>query len=207
VGNAMTVAEIVEKVTPYKPFFETSGGGVTLSGGEPTMHMQFLSSLLKALKQEHIHTLLETSGLFNYARFEEIILPYLDAVYIDIKIIDPTWHRRYCGVSNERIIANLARLQSVSSKGTFTLLPRTPLIPGITDSKQQITALASFYRDHHLTSAVLLPNNPIWIEKCARLGYPEPYDKTSPVRDFYDLAKKRDIETIFSQHGIAVTFG
>lgn len=86
VGRWMGPDEILAAVTKDKPFFDTSGGGVTLSGGEPIMYMEFVSDLLKALKKEGIHILLETCGHFNFERFEDLIYPYVDTIYYDIKL-------------------------------------------------------------------------------------------------------------------------
>jgi len=206
-GNSYTVSEIIRQIVRFKPFFETSGGGATLSGGEPTQSMHFASDLLKDLKSEGIHTILETCGLFNFGDFSRLIMPYVDAIYMDVKLIDPKEHRRFCGVSNELILNNLVKLHEASRSEPFQLLPRTPLIPGITDGKTQIEALASFYAEHAIGSAVLLPNNPIWLEKCAKLGIETPFDAEDPVRDFYGQGARTRVVGQFSQHGITVTFG
>jgi len=84
----MSIDEIVRKVLRYKPFFDTSAGGVSLSGGEPAFHLEFTSALLKRFKEERIHTLLETSGFFDFDQFKALILPYIDTIYFDIKLID-----------------------------------------------------------------------------------------------------------------------
>ena len=73
VGKEMSIDEIFQKVMKYKSFYDTSGGGVTLSGGEPTYYIDFISNLLKKLKSEGIHTLIETNGLFNIKKFESIV--------------------------------------------------------------------------------------------------------------------------------------
>lgn len=207
VGLEMNMGEIAAKVLRYKPFFETSGGGVTLSGGEPTLNMGFASTLLKYLKDQGIHTILETCGWFDIAEFEKLMLPYIDAIYMDIKVMDPAEHRLYCGVSNELILRNLVHLHERSKSGAFTLLPRTPLIPGFTDSEEQINRLASFYKEQHLSNAVLLPNNPVWFDKCAKLGKKDPFDRSGPLGMFYDEEKKTRIKEQFSQYEIAVIFG
>lgn len=206
VGHTMTVAEIVGQIVPYKPFFNTSGGGVTLSGGEPTMHMQFASTLLMELKKEGIHTILETCGLFNLNKFEEIMLPYINEIYFDVKLIDPAEHKRYCGVSNTGILNNLLHLQERSRSGAFKLLPRTPLIPDITDRDDQICELAEFYNRNNIHHASLLPNNPVWMDKCAKLGKEPPFNRSMPIGAFYDQERKNRVKEHFSKLGIHVTF-
>ena len=89
VGDWVDVDHIVSEVLADRPFYETSGGGVTLSGGEPTLQMAFLHRFLVALKQENINTGLETSGMFPLKPFQIHILPYLDFIYFDLKLIDP----------------------------------------------------------------------------------------------------------------------
>ena len=93
VGKAMTVDEIVANVLRYRSFFDTSGGGVTLSGGEPTMYMDFSAALLRRFKEEGLHTLLETCGHFDRDRFENLIFPWIDTIYMDIKIADRKKHQ------------------------------------------------------------------------------------------------------------------
>jgi len=202
----MSVEEIVQQIVPYKSFFSTSGGGVTLSGGEPTMYMQFASALLMELKREEIHTILETCGLFNMNGFKEMMLPYIDEIYIDIKLVDPVEHKRYCGVSNKNIMSNLLRLYEESRSGAFKLLPRTPLIPDITDGDKQIRELADFYKRNNIFRASLLPNNPVWMDKCAKLGKEAPFDRSTPIGAFYDQERKTRIKELFFSYGIQVTF-
>ncbi len=206
IGRKLSVEEIVRQIVPYKSFFSTSGGGVTLSGGEPTMYMQFASALLTELKKETIHTILQTCGLFNMNEFKEMMLPYLDEIYIDIKLIDPVEHRRYCGVSNKNIISNFLYLHEKSRSGAFKLLPRTPLIPDITDGDKQIRELADFYKRNNISRASLLPNNPVWMDKCEKLGKEAPFDRSTPIGSFYDQERKTRIKKHFSSYGIQVTF-
>ena len=206
-GVEMSVEEIVGKVVKYKAFFDRSGGGVTLSGGEPTLPVEFTSTLLKQLKVEGIHTLLETSGMFNLATFESLLLPFIDTIYYDIKLIDPYDHERYCGVSNEIILDNFIRLHEKSALGSVELLPRTPLIPGITDSERNIGQLSEFYSKHQVEKAVLLANNPVWIQKLGRLGREESFDTKDPIRTFYDDKKKKKIKDYFFNQGIEIIFG
>lgn len=207
VGREMTVDEIVNKIVPYKSFFDTSGGGVTLSGGEPTINMRFASAVLKKLKSEGIHTLVETCGWFDMEHFRNLMLPYVDVIYMDVKLIDPTEHKKYCGKSNERILSNLLHLYEEAGAGSFELLPRVPLIPEITDKEVQIQGLAEFFSKHHISSVALLPNNPIWIDKCSKLGQEIPFDRSKPIGSFYDQTRKDKVREQFSRYGITVILG
>jgi len=170
VGRTMHTEDIVAVAAKDKPFFNNSGGGVTLSGGEPTLHMDFLSGLLKKLKDEGIHTLLETCGLFNFEAFEKKVLPYIDTIYYDIKIIDPDHHKQFCGVKNDQILNNFIRLNAMAAESGFDLLARTPLIPNITATEKNLTEIADFLETRGIRQARLLAYNPLWHEKNAKIG-------------------------------------
>ena len=204
VGKEMTVDEIVQEIIPYKSFFETSGGGVTLSGGEPTLFMEFSSELLRRLKGEGIHTLLETCGWFEMERFEELMLPWLDMIYMDIKIIDPDEHSRRCGVRNQMILKNFRHLSGLAAAGQVDLLPRTPLIPGVTDTGDRIRDLIGFYIEYGISKASLLGYNPIWIDKCGQLGLDSMPGPESEMRKFYDAEQMETVKSIFYGKGIRI---
>ncbi|MBU0970379.1 MAG: glycyl-radical enzyme activating protein [Proteobacteria bacterium] len=204
VGKAMTVDEIVPKVLRYRSFFDTSGGGVTLSGGEPTMFMEFAAALLRRFKEEGLHTLLETCGHFDRDHFERLIFPWIDTIYMDIKIVDPKKHQDHCGISNDVILENFAWLCGQAAAGNVTFLPRTPLIPGITDSDAQIAELVGLYTRHGVQKASLLGNNPIWIDKCDQLGIPDKPGPSSKLRDFYSSKHYEAIRSLFKREGITI---
>lgn len=170
VGTAMTVDEIVAAIEPDKPFFDTSGGGVTLSGGEATLFMSFVSELLSELKSRDIHTLLETCGQFDLDRFMNLVYPYLDTIYYDIKILDSGLHKKHCGVPNGTILENFKCLVRTAKQDGKVLVPRTPLIPGITDTEDNIRDIALFLKDQGIRKAALLEYNPLWHEKCEKIG-------------------------------------
>ena len=201
VGRDMTVDEVVKEAARYAPFYKTSGGGVTLSGGEPTLFMDFAAHLAEKLRALDIHVLLETCGWFDPDRFESLLMPHVDTIYMDLKLMDGREHRRHCGVDNEPILKNFIRLHRLAQAGAFQLLPRTPLIPGITDTEDNIRALAGFYEAHGVKKAALLGNNPIWFDKCRHLGLSPGFDPDHPIRNMYDLEKKREIKDLFPQQG------
>jgi pyruvate formate lyase activating enzyme len=202
VGTDMSVDEIVAKVTPYRSFFESTDGGVTLSGGEPTLFMEFTSSLLRSLKEENIHTLLETNCCFNFDKFESLILPFVDMIYADIKIIDSEEHKRWCGMKNDRMLQNFIRLHRQSQADGFELLPRTPLIPGITDTDANVRDIAEFYRDNGVKVAGIEKNNPLWFDKCEKIGVETGFSDTSALRDFYDSERFERIKEFFLDRGV-----
>jgi len=204
VGRQTGPDEILAAVKKDKPFYDTSGGGVTLSGGEPTMYMEFVSGLLKALKKEGIHILLETCGYFNFERFKDLIYPYVDTIYYDIKLYDADEHKLYCGVPNEVILENFIRLHALSMDGGAGVLARIPLIPHITDTRTNMEAIANFLQRHHVTRADLLAYNPLWHEKSYKIGVDNPYSKNEAMTKWMPQEKIHECEEIFRAAGIAV---
>ncbi|MGB4269808.1 MAG: glycyl-radical enzyme activating protein [Spirochaetota bacterium] len=170
VGKLMTVEDVMQHVLKDKPFFDTSGGGVTLSGGEPLMNIPFASQLLKQCKNNAIHTLVETSGYFNWDEFETFIAPYCDTVYYDIKLIDEEDHKTYCGVSNIKILSNFKKLIQLSQGMGIQVVPRIPLVPGITATEKNLTGIAEFLHQYGVDNVELLRYNPLWPEKCMKIG-------------------------------------
>ncbi len=170
VGKAMTVDEIIRAVEKDIPFFGNSGGGVTLSGGEPTLFMDFTARLAAGLRERGVSVLLETCGLFNYDAFVERIYPNLDMIFFDIKLIDGDEHRRLCGRPNDVILDNFRKLHRLFQNGGTGILPRVPLIPGRTATDENLAAIARFLREQGALKVGLLQNNPLWFEKNEMLG-------------------------------------
>ena len=203
VGKAMSVEDILKKILPDKPFYETSGGGVTLSGGEPTIYMEFISQLLKALKQQNIHTLLETCGYFDLDKFMDMLYPYIDTIYFDIKIIDSIAHKKYCGHSNEKILDNFKQLSITAKKDGKVFLPRTPLIPDITDTEINIREIAALLKSLDITEAALLAYNPLWHEKSDKVGVEDLYKNSKAMTSFPENTILERCRDIFAEAGIS----
>jgi pyruvate formate lyase activating enzyme len=170
VGEPMPVAALVEKLLRYKGVYDASGGGVTLSGGEPTIHMEYVSELLQQLKSNGIHTLLQTAGLFPFGKFMQLVYPHLDMIHFDLKLFDAEAHRRYCGVTNETILDNFRKLHEHYRDGGVELLARTPLVPGITDTPANLAAIAGFLNRLGVARVQLMSYNPLWHDKSVKLG-------------------------------------
>ena len=206
VGRPMRIDEVLSHILKDKPFFDTSGGGVTLSGGEPTLYLPFLSGLLQSLRLEGIHTLLETCGHFNFPKFQELALPHLDAIYFDVKLIDSEKHRRFCGSDNRVILANLARLVYLSTNYELEILPRVPLVPGVTDGGPNLAAIAVFLQELGLKKVQLMAYNPLWRQKVAKIGVPDPFGddpvmhrwmSRDHLRACGEIFEKSDVQAIF----------
>ena len=204
VGNVLSVDDIVKKILPDKPFFDVSGGGVTLSGGEPTRFMEFTSELLKRFKHHDIHTLLETCGLFNLEKFMDRLYPYVDAIYFDIKIMDREAHQKFCGTPNEKILENLKSLSAVCQQDGKVFLPRVPLVPAITDTADNLKQIASFLKALDIHEASLLEYNPLWHEKSFKIGADDPYENENTMTSFPSKSIWEDGKKIFAEAGIRV---
>ncbi len=138
-GRRMTVDEVIDQVLRDRPFYDTSGGGVTLSGGEPLVQRDFARAILERCRAEGLATALETAG---NCRWEDLtaVLEFTDLVLMDIKLMDPARHRQATGVSNERILANARRLVQAGQPVIF----RVPVVPTVNDSVDDIAAIADF---------------------------------------------------------------
>lgn len=176
VGKWMSVDELYGRIASDKPFFRAIGGGVTASGGECTMQMDFLHQFFKKLKQENIHTAIETNGLFNFERFRRLLQPWLDQIYFDVKLIDDEASRRYTGQSNRPILDNLVRLIKTAK---IPVKVRIPLIPGITATDENLRGIARFLKQHGVKNASVLPYNPLWQNKHECFGLIKKYHNAS----------------------------
>jgi pyruvate formate lyase activating enzyme len=165
--------------------------------------MDFLSGLLQDLKDNGLHCLLETCGLFDLERFKELIYPHLDAIYFDLKFFDEGLHKQFCGVSNATILANFAKLITLTREDDKVFLPRIPLVPSITDTDTNLREIADFLQSLQVKKAVLLSYNPLWSEKSAKLGY-DSAGISQPLKEWLPKEKIHHCENIFRGYGIEV---
>lgn len=172
VGKKMSVKEIIKEVLKDKVFYKNSGGGMTLSGGEPLMNPRFVLSLLKAAKEEGLHNCIETSG---FARWEDIeaLIPYVDLFLWDVKETDSVRHKEYTGVPNERILENLRRL----NKAGAGIILRCPIIPTYNDRKEHLEAIAALAEELDNVQRIdVEPYHPLGKSKCEDLGKDYPLE-------------------------------
>jgi len=202
VGDIMSVDEVCQRVLKYKSFYDSSGGGVTLSGGEPTLHMDYVSELLKKLKSNGVHTLLQTCGLFSYDKFISLLYPWLDTIYFDLKLYDEDQHRQYCGASNETILNNFVQLHQLHLEGGVEVLARTPLVPGITDSDSNLKSIAKFLKANNVSRTQLMTYNPIWQDKRDKLGYNSEAVVDESLKKWMNQVQIEQCETIFREAGL-----
>jgi pyruvate formate lyase activating enzyme len=167
IGKGYPLEELLELILRDRHFFAASGGGVTFSGGEPTLRMDYLGAALAALKAENLHTAIQTSGMFDYDNFSRKVLPFSDLIMFDIKFIDAALHARYTGQDNRLILENLRRL---TREAGSRVLPRVPLVPGITATEGNLREIASLLAQLGYSRCDLLPYNPAGVEKLRALG-------------------------------------
>ena len=162
-GERVRADVVVARAERMRPFFDHSGGGVTLTGGEVTMQADFAEAILAGCRERGIHTAIETSGACSWERLEGL-LAHTDLVLYDLKLIDEEAHRRWTGVSNRQILDNASRLDGREVQ------VRVPLIPGITDTGANLRGLFDFMQQHGLSQVALLPFNPSAAAKYEWLG-------------------------------------
>lgn len=138
-GKYMSVEECMKEIRKDKGYYERSGGGVTVSGGEPLLQSGFVAELFKACKDEGIQTCCESSFYSDWKEIEKI-LPYTDIIISDIKHMDANSHKKYTGVSNDKILENLKKL----TREDRELILRIPIIPKVNDDMDNIKATADF---------------------------------------------------------------
>jgi pyruvate formate lyase activating enzyme len=188
VGRQLTAGELLGEIQKDIPFYDTSGGGVTFSGGEPLMQAEFLIELLKLCGAEHIHRAVDTSG---YASSDTLmaVAEHSDLILYDLKVMDSGKHERFTGLPNHLILDNLRHLAGKP----VDLIVRIPLIPGVNDDVQNLDCTGSFLK--RLAGAVkvqILPYHDFQNAKYDRFEMPYRTGKIPlPTGDLLLKAKNR----------------
>ena len=169
VGKPWTLEDLVAEVKKDEAFYRNSDGGVTLGGGEPMMQADFVAAFLKRCKEEGLATALDTSGCVAWKQYEKVI-PFVDLLLLDLKQIDPERHRKMTGVKLEPILENASRL----GKEKIPIWVRTPIIPGHTDTRENIAGVARFIAENmpNVERYDLLAFNNLCTGQYERLGIP-----------------------------------
>jgi pyruvate formate lyase activating enzyme len=165
-GSVKTVDKVMHTIQKDMPYYAKSGGGVTLSGGEPLLQFEFAYDILSASKARGINTCIETSG---YVATEKLmaLIPIVDLFLFDFKICDDKLMRRLVGVSNELILTNLAMLNEHGA----SIVLRCPIIPGINDNDHHFSKIAELVDSHkNIQSVQLLPYHDYGRSKAAHIG-------------------------------------
>jgi pyruvate formate lyase activating enzyme len=197
VGEYMTVEEVLAEIERDELFYQRSGGGVTISGGEPLVQWQFVSSLLKACKQRHLHTALDTCGYARWPTLERV-LEHVDLVLYDIKHMNPRLHIEATGKSNRLVLNNLRKIPS-----RIKIWLRMPLIPGFNDSEDNLTKLCKLGREIEAEKVSILPYHKLAEEKYSRLGrqYTMSHIKTPNKKHL------QRVKELIESFGLKVTIG
>ncbi|MBI3681213.1 MAG: glycyl-radical enzyme activating protein [Acidobacteria bacterium] len=166
IGRDMTVEEVMSVVLRDRDYYVASGGGITLSGGEPLYQPDFCEALLGAAKAERLHCSVETSGLAEWRSFERL-LPVVDLFLYDFKETNPQLHTAFIGKPNSEIVANLRALHRAGA----SILLRCPMIPEYNARKEHLDGIAALARElPHLKGVEILPYHRLGRAKLKRLG-------------------------------------
>ena len=167
-GKRMTVDEVLDEVEKDASFYRSTGGGMTLSGGECLLQPDFSAALLKGAHERGFNTAIETACNVPWA-FVEKVLPHVDTVLHDHKLTIPERHKKWTGVSNERILANFKKAYETFPNADF--IARTPLIPGVNADEEHIRAVLAFIRPYkNVIDYELLPYHRFGLGKYQSLG-------------------------------------
>ena len=196
IGRSWSATALLNEILKDKDYFFDSGGGVTLSGGEPMLQAPFLQTFLPRVQEHDIHVTLETCGVFKWQAIARV-LPYLDLIYYDLKHMNSAMHKKYTGVDNRLILDNFAKLAAVFPG----LQARMPVIPGINDDREHVVAVARFLKQNGHAAIHCLPYHDFGKAKLPRIDSDlQPLQLTSSHPG--DL---QPVQQIFKEEGIDVT--
>ena len=165
-AKAFSVRSLLDEILKDRVAFRNSGGGVTLSGGEPLVHSGFAAELLRGCRSRDIHTAVETSGAVSWSHFEQV-LPATDLFLYDLKLVDPVKHERWTGAGNRTILENARAL----AEGGKRVIVRVPLIPAVNDDDEEFGAIAGFAAGlRGVDELHILPFHQVGSSKYALLG-------------------------------------
>ena len=179
VGKYFTLREIVNEVKKDKIFYDKSGGGVTVSGGEPSLQWGFTRDLLRECKKLGIHTALDTSGYVEWSALKKI-LEFTDLILYDLKLIDEIEHQKYTGAENQLILRNIKKV----SKQGVPIWIRIPIIPKCTDRIENIMALKEIIKKLNNVERIdLLAYHTLGVAKYKRLGLKYLLEESEQISD------------------------
>lgn len=203
-GKEMTVAQVMQRILDDKSFYDKSGGGVTVSGGESLYQWRFTREILKECREQGVHTCVETALCVKQDILEKI-LPYTDMIITDIKHMNTHVHKQYTDVGNELILSNI---KWTVESGVPVVL-RVPIIPDINDSEAHITQIADFITNelgNKVKQVQFLRFRRLGEEKYASLGIPYNMTDINPDREKFETHIKKLVE-IMSSRGIPAFAG
>ena len=196
-GKRMTVEEIMTQIRQDKAYYDQSGGGVTLSGGEVLCHTEFAARLAKTCKDEGISVAIETNLSLPLARIRPL-LQYVDLIMADCKLMDNGLHKKYTGISNETVLENIREIRDIP------MIVRTPLIPGATATEENIRAISAFLAGkENLLYYELLNFNPLGASKYQSLQKGHAFATARP----YSAEEMAHFCALAAENGLEVKAG
>lgn len=189
IGEDVSVDYVLHEVLKDKVFYDNSGGGLTLSGGEPLSQPAFTTALLKGAKDAGLHTAIETTGYAPWPVYQQVAT-YLDYIFMDIKTMDTVRHKEQTGVDNALILANFKRL--VKAFPTKTIHVRTPVIPGFNDTIDAIQDILDFLAPYPHVKYEVLKYHRFGVGKYETLGRPYLIPKDAEISDDF-MAKLNEL--------------
>jgi pyruvate formate lyase activating enzyme len=199
-GRSQTAQEVFEELAADEIFYQRSGGGATLSGGEPLAQPEFATAVFRLCREASIHTALDTCGHAPWETMRQV-LEYVDLVLYDLKHMDPERHKKYTGVSNELILEGARRIRQLG----VPMLARIPLIPGFNDDAQNLLATAQFIATEMGDSIPvhLLPYHRLGETKHERMEQPGKAIAAQPPSD----EQMEEMRAVFESLGLEVHLG
>lgn len=195
--KTINVEQIMADIKKYRRYYEASGGGITISGGEPLLQPEFVTEVFKLCQEKKVHTTIDTSGNCPEDNLK-MVLAYTDAVQFSIKAVDPQKHKWLTGSDNARILANL----KVAAE-KLPVAVRYVVIPGVTNGKEDIDALAALVESLPGEAAIeLLPYHTFGRKKWAQLGRTYLLDGI-PDATPQDITR---VQTLLKEHGVQVLY-
>lgn len=170
-GEEKSVQDVYDIVKRDVPFYESSGGGVTISGGEPMAQPEFTYALLRTLTERWIDTAIETCGYAEKQDYEKVA-PYLNTVFMDVKHINSEKHKLWTGQGNEKILENVKYVDKLAGEHGMSFYIRTPVIPRFNDTEEELEGIARFVSRElkNITGMELLPYHKLGRGKYYSLG-------------------------------------
>ena len=186
-AHSMTVEEVVKDMLKYNEFYKSSGGGITISGGEPLLQIPFLIELFKELKEYNIHTTIDTCGYVEITDDLKELMQYTDLILLDIKHLDNAMHKKLTGKHNDKVLKFLEFLNDNHKK----IWIRKVLVPEYTMDDKYIDVLIEFLKDYDIERVELLPYHDMGKEQYKKLGLEYTLNVRIPKKDEIKQIKEK----------------